>query len=224
MDYDWNFGVLWEYRGMLWQGILTTVRIVGLSVALGILIGMLLTPLRMSDRAVLRWPATAVIETFRSAPPLVLVVWSYYCLPILTGLTLPGYWTCVVAISLYSGVYFAEIFRSGVQAVDRGLIEAAHSVGMSRLLILKRIVVPLAFLRIMPPFTGQCIMAIKNSVLGSYIAVGEVLYEGQRLSTHTFRPLEILTFVALFFICTIMPLSLIAGAIERRVYRRYFRR
>lgn len=61
-------------------------------------------------------------------------------------------------------------------------------------------------------------------VLGSYIAVREVLYEGQRLSTHTFRPLEILIFVALFFICTIMPLSLIAGAIERRVYHCYFRR
>lgn len=163
MDYDWNFGVLWEYCGMLWRGILTTVGIVGLAVAPGILIGMLLTSLWMSENAVLRRPATAVIEAFRSAPPLVPVAWSYHCLSILTGLTLPGCWTCVVTISLCSGGCFAEIFRSGVQAVDQGLIEAAHPVGMSRLLILKRIIVPLAFLRIMPPFTGQCIMAIRNS-------------------------------------------------------------
>lgn len=224
MEYDWNFGILWEYRSLLGEGILMTLRIVVLSVALGIIIGMILTPMRMSENKPLRWTATAIIEVFRSTPPLVLVVWSYYCLPIVSGLALPAYWTCVFAISLYSGVYFAEIFRSGVQAVDRGLIEAGQSVGMSRIAILRRIVAPLAFLRIMPPFTGQCIMAIKNSVLGSYIAVGEILYEGQRLSTHTFRPMEILTFVALFFICTIMPLSLIAAAIERKIYRRYFKR
>ncbi|WP_339115229.1 amino acid ABC transporter permease [Thioclava sp. GXIMD2076] len=224
MSYDWDFGVLWEYRGLLAQGVLMTAKIVALSVVLGILIGMLLTPLRMSERIWLRWPATAMIEVFRSCPPLVLVVWTYYCLPIIAGLTLPAYWTCVFAISVYSGVYFAEIFRSGVQAVDRGLVEAAQSVGMPRWRILHRIVLPLAFLRIMPPFTGQCIMAIKNSVLGSYIAVGEILYEGQRLSTHSFRPLEVLSFVAFFFICTIMPLSLIAGAIERKIHRRYFRR
>lgn len=224
MEYDWNFGILWEYRSLLGEGILMTLRIVALSVALGIIIGMILTPMRMSENKPLRWTSTAIIEVFRSTPPLVLVVWSYYCLPIVSGLALPAYWTCVFAISLYSGVYFAEIFRSGVQAVDRGLIEAGQSVGMSRIAILRRIVAPLAFLRIMPPFTGQCIMAIKNSVLGSYIAVGEILYEGQRLSTHTFRPMEILTFVALFFICTIMPLSLIAAAIERKIYRRYFKR
>ncbi len=224
MEYDWNFGILWEYRSLLGEGVLMTIRIVALSVALGIFIGMVLTPMRMSENKALRWIATAIIEVFRSTPPLVLVVWSYYCLPIISGIALPAYWTCVFAISLYSGVYFAEIFRSGVQAVDRGLIEAGQSVGMSRVAILRRIVAPLAFLRIMPPFTGQCIMAIKNSVLGSYIAVGEILYEGQRLSTHTFRPMEILTFVALFFICTIMPLSLAAAAVERKIYRRYFKR
>ncbi|PZQ50781.1 MAG: amino acid ABC transporter permease [Rhodovulum sulfidophilum] len=224
MSYDWNFGILWEYRALLAQGMLMTLRIVALSVALGIGVGLALTPLRMSERRLLRWPATAVIEVFRSTPPLVLVVWTYYCLPIITGLALPAYWTCVLAISVYSGVYFAEIFRAGVQAVDRGLIEAAQSIGMPRHRILSRIVLPLAFLRIMPPFTGQCVMAIKNSVLGSYIAVGEILYEGQRLSTHTFRPMEILTFVALFFICAIMPLSLLAGRVERGVYRRYFQR
>jgi len=224
MNYDWNFGILWQYHGLILQGIWMTLRVVAVSVVLGIALGMILTPLRMSDRIWLRWPATAFIEVFRSTPPLVLVVWAYYCLPIIAGIALPAYWTCVFAISIYSGVYFAEIFRSGVQAVDRGLVEAAHSIGMPRLQILRRIVMPLAFLRIMPPFTGQCIMAIKNSVLGSYISVGAVLFEGQRLSTHTFRPLEVLTFVAVFFICLILPLSLLAGAVERKIFNRYFRR
>ncbi|MCS0503369.1 hypothetical protein [Ancylobacter mangrovi] len=67
-------------------------------------------------------------------------------------------------------------------------------------------------------------MAIKNSVLGSYIAVGEILYEGQRLSIHTFRPLEVLTLAAAFFVAVILPLTLTAGAIERHVFLKYFRR
>lgn len=224
MKYQWDFAILLQYRAMLERGALMTLKLVVCSVVLGILIGLMLAPLRMADNRVLRYPATAVIEVTRSIPPLVLVVWSYYCLPILIGVALSAFWTCVIAIGLYSGVFYAEIFRAGVQAVDRGLVEAALAVGMRPATVLRRVVGPLAFLRVLPPFTSQCVMAIKNSVLGSYIAVGETLFEGQRLSIHTFRPLEVLTFVAGFFITVILPLTLVAGALERRIYLRFFRR
>jgi len=222
--YEWEFSILWQYRELLFNAVLTTFRILGLSVSLGILAGLILAPLRMSDKLFLRAPATAIIEVVRSIPPLVLVVWAYYCLPILTGLTLSAYWTCVIALAMYTGVFFAEIFRAGLQAVDHGLVEAGRSVGMPPWKIFTRITGPLAFLRILPPFTSQCIMAVKNSVLGSYIAVGEVLYEAQRLSTATFRPLELLTAVALFFVATILPLTLVTGTLEKKVLQRYFRR
>jgi polar amino acid transport system permease protein len=104
------------------------------------------------------------------------------------------------------------------------MVEAALAVGMTPLKALVRISAPIAFLRILPAFVGQCVMSIKNSVLGSYVAVGELLYQGQRLSTATFRPLEVLTFVALFFVVTILPLSLLAGYVERRIQTRYFKR
>lgn len=224
MTYDWDFSILSEYRGLLVGAAAVTFQLVLLSVGLGIVIGLIIAPFRMAERRLLRYPATAIIEVVRSIPPLVLVVWCYYCLPILTGLALPAFWTCVFAIALYSGVFFAEIFRAGVQAVDRGLIEAGMSVGMKPLTVMLRVTGPLAFLRVLPPFTSQCVMAIKNSVLGSYIAVGEILYEGQRLSIHTFRPLEVLTLVAAFFVVVILPLTLTAGAIERHVFLKYFRR
>lgn len=224
MSYQWDFSLFTQYRGMLISAALVTFQLVGLSVVLGIAIGLILVPFRMAERRLLRYPAMAVIEVIRSVPPLVLVVWSYYCLPILTGLALPAFWTCVIAIALYSGVFYAEIFRAGIQAVDRGLVEAGMSVGMRPVTVMLRVTGPLAFLRVLPPFTSQCVMAIKNSVLGSYIAVGEILYEGQRLSIHTFRPLEVLTLVAAFFVAVILPLTLTAGALERRIYLRYFRR
>lgn len=224
MNYEWDFSILTEYRGLMLGAAAVTFQLVLFSVGLGIVVGLILAPFRMAERRLLRYPATAIIEVVRSIPPLVLVVWCYYCLPILTGLALPAFWTCIFAVALYSGVFFAEIFRAGVQAVDRGLVEAGMSVGMKPMTVMLRVTGPLAFLRVLPPFTSQCVMAIKNSVLGSYIAVGEILYEGQRLSIHTFRPLEVLTLVAAFFVVVILPLTLTAGAIERHVFLKYFRR
>lgn len=160
----------------------------------------------------------------RAVPPLVLIVWAYYCLPILTGWKVSSYWTCAISLGLYTSVFFAEIFRSGIQSVDVGHVEAGLANGMTPFLVLFRITAPIAFLRVLPAFVGQCVMAIKNSVLGSYIAVGELLYEGQRLGTATFRPLETLTFVAVVFVITILPLSLLAARIERRINNQYFKR
>jgi len=223
-EYQWDFNAVLEYRDVLGAGIVTTLRVLALSVTTGIVLGLLLAPLRAAHSRWLRWPAQAIIEVVRSIPPLVLVVWAYYCLPILAGLKLSAYWTTVLALGLYGSVFFAEIFRAGLQSVDPGQIEAALSVGMTPMKALIRVTAPIAFLRILPAFVGQCVMSVKNSVLGSYIAVGELLYEGQRLSTATFRPLEVLTFVAVFFVVTILPLSLLASVIENRIQARFFRR
>jgi len=222
--YHWDFSVLLQYHAILLDGMLMTGKIVAASVTLSIIGGMILAPLRGSSRRLVRFPAQGLIEVVRSVPPLVLIVWAYYCLPILFGLTFSSYWTCVLAIALYGSVFFAEIFRSGLQSVDHGLVEAGLSVGMTPLKVLLRVTGPVAFLRILPAFVSQCVMSIKNSVLASYIATGELLYQGQRLSTATFRPLETLTFVALFFVVTILPLSLLASYAERKIRTRYFKR
>lgn len=222
--YHWDFTVLWQYRGVLISGMLMTGEIVAASIVLSIAGGLLLAPLRGASRVWVRLPVQTIIEVVRSIPPLVLIVWAYYCLPILFGITLSSYLTCVLAISLYGSVFFAEIFRSGLQSVDLGLAEAGLSVGMTPLKVLMRVTGPIAFLRILPAFIGQCVMSIKNSVLASTIATGEILYQGQRLSTATFRPLETLTFVAVFFVVIILPLSLLAGYAGRKVHTRYFTR
>jgi polar amino acid transport system permease protein len=222
--YQWDFGAIVEYRDVLADGLTMTARVLVVSLTMAIVLGLVLAPLRAARSRWLRLPAQAVIEVVRAIPPLVLLVWAYYCLPILTPLKLSAYWTCVLALGVYGSVFFAEIFRSGLQSVDHGIVEAALAVGMTPLKALVRITAPVAFLRVLPAFVGQCVMSIKNSVLGSSIAVGELLYEGQRLSTATFRPLEVLTFVALCFVVTILPLSLLASAIDRRIQKRYFRR
>lgn len=93
MSYHWDFSILWQYHAVLLEGILTTFKIVLASVTLSILGGALLAPLRGASRAVIRLPTQGLIEIVRSIPPLVLIVWAYYCLPILFGLTLSSYLT-----------------------------------------------------------------------------------------------------------------------------------
>jgi polar amino acid transport system permease protein len=132
--------------------------------------------------------------------------------------------TVVIALSLYTSVFFAEIFRAGLQSVDRGQIEAAQAIGMGRYDILRRIAGPVAFIRILPPFVSQCVLTIKSTALAGYVAVGELLYQGQRISIHTFRPLEVLTAVALIFAAIILPLTLLAGRLDSRIQKKYFGR
>lgn len=216
INYDWDFSVVWQYRQLFVQAIWTTIELIVLTVVLAITIGFVLALLRMQKNRLLSYPTMAFIEFHRAVPPLVLLVWVYYCLPILIGVSLTAFQTGVIGLAVYMAAFYAEIFRAGLQSIEKGLIEAGHSVGMTNIQILRRITGPLAFQRIFPPFISQGALVIKNTVLASYIAVGELLYEGQRLSIHTFRPMEILTVVALIFVGMILPLTLVANRVEAR--------
>ncbi|MBJ3776556.1 amino acid ABC transporter permease [Acuticoccus mangrovi] len=222
-QYHWNFDVIWEYREVFLRGIVMTLELAAVTIVLGMVLGFLLALLRGSRIRALTLPVGAFIELVRAVPPLVLIVWMYYCLPILTGLALSAFQTAVVALALYSAAFFAEIFRAGLQSIEIGHIEAAYSVGMTRMQAMRRIIGPLAFQRVFPPLVSQCVLVVKNTSLAGYIAVAETLYQGQQISIQTFRPLEVLTVVALLFIVIIVPLTVIARVFEAAYQRKYFR-
>jgi polar amino acid transport system permease protein len=221
INYDWDFSIVWQYRNLFVKALWTTIELIVLTIVLAITIGFVLALLRMRKNPVPRYAAILFIEFHRAVPPLVLLVWVYYCLPILIGVSPTAFQTGVIGLAAYTAAFYAEIFRAGLQSIEKGLIEAGHSVGMTNLQILRRITGPLAFQRIFPPFISQGALVIKNTVLASYIAVGELLYEGQRLSIHTFRPMEILTVVALLFVGMILPLTFLAHRIEARARQKF---
>lgn len=221
MSYQWDFASILRFRGLFLQAIGTTVWLSISVVVVGVLLGLLLTAIRRSSIPILPWIVIGFVEVLRAVPPLVLLVWVYYCMPILLGFGLTNYQTTVLALALYSSAFYAEIFRAGAQSIDKGLIEAGQSVGMTRTQVLTRIVGPLAFQRVLPPFVSQCILVIKNTSLGGYIAVQELLYQGQRVSIEIFRPLEVLTMVALIYIAMIVPLSALANRYEKSTRKRY---
>ncbi len=221
MNYEWNFAALARFRGLFLQALGTTISLSIAVIITGMALGLLLTMIRRSSIPVLPWVAVGFIEVVRAVPPLVLLVWIYYCMPILLGFGLSNYHTTVLSLSLYSAAFYSEIFRAGAQSIDRGLVEAGLSVGMNRVHILGRIVGPLAFQRVLPPFVSQCILVIKNTSLGGYIAVQDLLYQGQRVTNEIFRPLEVLTTVALIYIALIVPLSVFANIHEKAYRKRY---
>jgi polar amino acid transport system permease protein len=223
MEYDWNFAIVWDYRAVLLRGLLYTVMLAAITIVTSMILGLALALLRGSKIPFVYPVISTMISVVRAVPVLVLLVWMYYCLPIITGLKLEGFTTVVIALSIYSSAFFAEIFRGGIQSIDRGHIEAAQSVGMTRGQVFQRIVAPLAFQRIFPPLVNQCILVLKNTTLAGYVAVPELLYLGQQVSVRTFRPLELLTVVAVLFVVTIVPLTLAAEYFEKKYREKYFR-
>lgn len=220
--YEWKFSVLLDYRDVFLRAIGVTITLALTVILCGMAVGLVLYFVRANSWRAVNLAVTAFVEVLRAVPPLVLLVWIYYCLPILTGLSFSGFQTAVIALSLYSAAFYSEIFRAGFQSIEKGQVEAGYSVGMTRLQILRRITGPLAFQRVFPPLVSQCVLVVKNTSLAGYIAVAEILYQGQQVSMRTFRPLEVLTIVALIFLLIILPLTAIANATEAKYRRKYF--
>jgi polar amino acid transport system permease protein len=162
-----------------------------------------------------------VIEVMRGMPFLVLLLCAFYILP-RSGLTLSPWWTGVAALTLYYGVYFAEVARGAVAAIPPGQSEAAIAVGMSRPLVLARVILPQALGPMLPAFTGLLIGLIKESALLSVISVHEFAFAAREVVSDSYAPFETYAVVGLCYWLINGALDLVSRAVERRVTR--FRR
>jgi polar amino acid transport system permease protein len=187
--------------------------------ALGVIIGLPAGVGRESRLAPVRYVMTAYIEFIRGTPALVQIVWIYYCMPILTGLQLSSTSTMIIALGVHEGAYVAEIFRAGIGAVDRGQFAAAYSLGMSRMRALRRIILPQAVQKMVPPFVNEFANLLKVTTLGSVIAVNELQHSATGLISVIYRPLEVYTALAAVFFVITYPLIFLAGRLERRLNR-----
>jgi polar amino acid transport system permease protein len=158
--------------------------------------------------------ALTFIEAFRCTPILVQLIWFYYALPILAGVEMTPITASALALSLYGGSFYSEIIRGGIISTDAGQIEAARALGMRRFQVLRRIVLPQAFKRMVPPLMSQSIMQLKNTSLLSVLAVPDLLYQGQVIAHETYRPLELYTFIALAYFAVLLPVTMWAKRLE----------
>ena len=156
------------------------------------------------------------VEIFRSIPMLVMILWVFYGIPTLTGIQLTVFSAAMIAIALSDSAFEAEIFRGGIQSIDRGQREAARSLGLKPWQEMRLVVLPQAIRRILPPLGNQFVYITKITSLASVIGLGELTRKANELNVTEFRPLEIYTVLVVEYLALILVISWLVRRLERR--------
>lgn len=220
VTYQFRWDVIWSNLDFLLSGLQMTLLISATSLVFALIGGLILALFDLSRFAVLRAFSLALGEIIRNTPILVQLLWVYYVLPIVFNIRVSSLAAILIGLSLYMAAFISEVYRAGIQAVPKGHREAAQVLGLTPVQSFIRIVMPQAIRLTLPPLASNFVQLIKFSSLGAVISVSEITRKGMELSSSTFRPLEIFSFIAVvyFFIC--WPLAMAIRIWERRLARR----
>lgn len=198
------------------KGLVVTFQIAAVALLSGFVIGLPVALLRVYGRGFLRWLAIAYIELIRGTPLLVFLFVVYYGLPDM-GLTLTAMMSAYLALGLNSGAYQAEYFRGSIQAVGRGQMLAARSMGMTRIQAIWHIIVPQALRLAIPAWTNEAVSMVKYTSVVYLIAVPDLLTRSKWLASKYFNPIEAYLSVAVIYVAVVAILTVIVNHIERRL-------
>ena len=209
----------WQFMA---EGLRLTLLVAVLSIIFGSVFGLIVVLMRLAPFRVVDWTARVFIDFIRSTPLLVLLLWIFFALPILTGLSFTPLVAGVLTLSLHSAAFLGEIFRAGILSIERGQRHAALSLGMRPSQAFRRVVLPQAVGRMLPPTGNIFIGLIKDSALVSIVGVVELTWQAQVIGGYTLRELEAFTVVAFFYvILLVIPLSLVVNYVNRRMSPEY---
>jgi len=211
-----NFRVILEYMPLYMQCFLATLWLSVLSLIGAILVGILACAMRLSQSRAISRTAGVYIESIRSTPLLVQLYFFYFGLPTL-GIMLPEWVTGVIALTLNSGAYYAEIIRAGIQAIAYGQIEAGIASGLNYFQRMRYIILPQALGMTIRPMLGQAIVLVKDSSLLSLISIMELTRAGQLLTSDRFMPTEGFITTAAFYLLIYYLLKTFSGWSEKRL-------
>ena len=211
-----NISSITNSADQLWRGLVTTMEIIGMSLVLSLGFGMLGGFAKLSKILPLRWLGTAYVSVIRGTPFIVQLFLIYFGLPQL-GVQLQPMVAGVLALGLYSGSYVTEIFRGAVQSVDKGQMEAARSCGMSSAAALRHVIIPQAFLRMLPPLGNEFVSLTKNSALVSFVTISELFLVGQSIISRTFDALTVYLFIGLVYYILTNIIGFVANTLEKKL-------
>ena len=211
-----NFRVILEYMPLYGKCFLATLWLSGLSLIGAILVGIIACAMRLGKSRLLSGAAGVYIESIRSTPLLAQLYFFYFGLPTL-GIMLPEWVTGVIALVLNSGAYYAEIIRSGIQAINFGQIEAGIASGLSYIQRMRYIILPQALGMTIRPMLGQAIVLVKDSSLLSLISIVELTRAGQTLTSERFMPTEGFLTTAVFYLIIYYMLKGFSAWSEKRL-------
>lgn len=207
-------------RTNLWfmlTGLKYTILLSLTAIIISVIIGLLVALPGLASNPVARAFNRVYVEIVRAIPLLVLILWVYYGLPIMMDININVFWAGVIALALSDSAFEAEIFRAGIQSIDRGQLEASDSIGLGYVDRMRYVVLPQAIRRVLPPLGNQLVYMLKMSSLVSVIGMEELTKRANQVVTAEYRPLETYTVLILEYLVLIMIVSAGVRWLERRM-------
>jgi polar amino acid transport system permease protein len=208
-----------EFVPILLQGVWLTILVTIGSLLLSTILGLLWALMRVSGLRALSLLSAGLINLIRGIPIIVLLFYLYFVMPDF-GVTLTALQAAILGLGIAYSAYQAENFRAGIEAIDKGQIEAAQTIGMGWWLTMRRVVLPQAVRIALPPYGNIMIMLLKDSSQASTITVAELALQGKLIASSTFKNTSVFTLVALMYLTMSIPLILLVRHLEKRAGRR----
>ncbi|GAB4154195.1 MAG: amino acid ABC transporter permease [Cyanobacteria bacterium J069] len=218
MNYTLQFSVIWNNFGFFIQGVLLTLQLAFVSIAIGLVLGILGALGRTSVHRILNAIAVAYVEFIRNTPFLIQLFFFFFGLPSI-GVRLNSWQAAVLALAINFGAYATEIIRAGIEGIRKGQIEAGMALGLNKLQIFRRVVLIPALGNIYPSLVGQTVIAILFTSVVSQISAEELTFVGTYLESRTFRSFEIYLTISLLYLVMIWIVKAIAFLIQKKYFR-----
>jgi polar amino acid transport system permease protein len=206
-----------EYHDVLLSGIWITLALSVLAMLVAIVVGLIACLATLARSRLVRAPAVFYVEFCRNTPILVQLVWVHYALPEIIGIKFDAFTSSLIALALQSSGYLAEEYRAGIESIDKGQIEAAQSLGMTYSRLMRRIVIPQAFIRMLPGILNQYVICFKSTSIVSIIAVPDLMYQAGLIVSATFLPMPVYTAVALTYFVLVFAVSSAVRQLSRKL-------
>ncbi len=214
---EFDFSPILDNWRFLGYGLLVTVQLSLATIVTATLMGIGLGLGRLYGRPWLRIPLTFYVDSMRAVPVLVVLVWTFFAVPLLTGISLPPFWAALTALTLHIAAYVSEILRAGLSSIRPGQARAARALGMSGPQIVAKILFPQAVVRMLPAYGSLLSVTIKDTAIASVIAVPELMRQSETISAQNFRPIEVFTTAMLAYFLILFPVTRFVDAFYRRV-------
>ena len=214
---EFDFSVITDHWRFLASGVLVTLLLAAVSGLTSLAAGLVVALLRLYGPSWLRPLVILYIDSMRAIPVLVVLIWTFFALPILTGLTMPPFFAALIGLTVHLAAYAAEIVRAGIESVRPGQTRAASALGMSRAQTVRRIILPQAVVRTLPAFGSLLSITIKDTAIASVIAVPELMRQSETVAGQSFQPIEVYSFAMLLYFLMLFPVTRGVDRFYRRV-------
>lgn len=213
---SFDFSLIWNSLPLLLAGAGVTIEITAIAVGLGFIFGLITSVCRLSGVKTLQVIAVCYVNIIRGTPMLVQIFLIYFALPMVIGERINPFFAAVAACSINSGAYVSEIFRAGIQSVDKGQMEAGRSLGLSWMQTMRYVILPQAFKHVIPPLGNEFISMTKETSLVSVIGFEELTRRGQLIIAKTYGSFEIWLTVAAIYLVMTLTIARLVSYLERR--------